>query len=74
LATGARSEINHNKPPSYWIKEIFSSGKCGWDYNKRKDGKEILKSQDLMVAIRVCPELKAFVNTIIALCGGKEIP
>jgi hypothetical protein len=72
--SGEPEDINHNKPPSYWIKEIFSSGKCGRDYNKRIDGKEILKNQDLMVAIRACPELKAFVNTIIALCGGEEIP
>jgi len=63
----------HNKPPSYWIKEIFKLGDCKRDYSKIIDGKAILKNQDLMVAIQACPELKAFVNRIIVLCDGEVI-
>ena len=71
--SGAPEKVNHNKPPSYWIKEIFKLGDCKRDYSKIIDGKAILKNQDLMVAIQACPELKAFVNRIIALCDGEVI-
>jgi hypothetical protein len=70
---GAPETINHNKPPSYWIKEIFKLGDCKRDYSKIIDGKAILKNQDLMIAIQSCPELKAFVNRIISLCDGEVI-
>lgn len=73
VPSGKPEMVNHNKPPSYWIKEIFKIGDCKRDYNKIIDGKAILKNQDLMVAIQACPELKAFVNRIVSLCGGKEI-
>ncbi|MFM7578100.1 MAG: DUF4276 family protein [Microcystaceae cyanobacterium] len=54
---------------------MFSRGKCNRDYNKIIDGKAILKENDLMVAIQACPELKAFINTIIGLCDqGQKIP
>jgi hypothetical protein len=59
--------------PSDWIKEIFSSGKRGKDYNKVSDGMAILKYNDLMIAIKACPELKAFVNRIISLCDEEKI-
>jgi hypothetical protein len=65
--------VNHQKPPSYWIKEIFSTGKCRRDYNKVIDGVAILKDNDLMIAIKPCPELKAFVNRIISLCDEDKI-
>ncbi|HIK13286.1 MAG TPA: DUF4276 family protein [Oscillatoriaceae cyanobacterium M33_DOE_052] len=66
--------VNHNKPPSYWIKEIFRGGKIRQDYSKTIHGRKILKEQDLMISIRACPELKEFVNRILFLCGGDEIP
>ena len=65
--SGLPESVNHQKPPSYWIKEIFSSGKRGKDYDKVSDGMAILKKNDLMMAIQACPELKAFVNRIISL-------
>jgi len=37
------------------------------------DGKAILKNNDLMIAIKACPELKAFVNRIISLCDEEKI-
>jgi len=64
--------VNHQKPPSYWIKEIFRAGKCR-DYDKVIDGMAILKDNDLMIAIKACPELKAFVNPIISLCEEEKI-
>ena len=73
--SGSPEKVNHTKPPSYWIKDIFSKGKCNRDYHKIIDGKAILKDNDLMVAIQVCPELKAFINTIIGLCyEDQKIP
>ena len=71
--SGSPETVNHQKPPSYWIKEIFRTGKCRKDYDKVSDGKAILKNNDLMIAIKVCPELKAFVNRIISLCDEENI-
>ena len=71
--SGSPETVNHQKPPSYWIKEIFSSGQCRRDYNKLIDVKAILKKNDLIIAIQACPELKAFVNRIISLCDEDKI-
>jgi hypothetical protein len=71
--SGSPETVNHNNPPSYRIKEIFSVGKCRRDYNKVIDGKAILKRNDLMIAIQACPELKAFVNRIISLCDEDKV-
>lgn len=71
--SGDPERINHNNPPANRIKEIFRIGKCGRDYNKIIDGKAILKKNDLMIAIRACPELKAFVNRIISLCDPDQV-
>lgn len=71
--SGSPETVNHQKPPSYWIKEIFSTGQCRRDYNKVIDGVAILKNNDLMIAIKACPELKAFVNRIISLFDEDKI-
>ncbi len=71
--SGLPETVNHQKPPSYRIKEIFRTGKCRRDYDKVIDGKAILKKNDLMIAIQACPELKAFVNRIISLCDEDKI-
>ena len=71
--SGSPETVNHQKPPSDWIKEIFKKGKCKRDYNKVIDGKAILEKNDLMIAIKDCPELKAFVNRIISLCDEEKI-
>jgi len=71
--SGSPETVNHQKPPSYWIKEIFRTGKCRKDYDKVSDGKAILKDNDLMIAIEACPELKAFVYRIISLCNEEKI-
>ena len=73
-APSAKPEtINHNNPPAYRIKEIFELGKCRDSYQKPRDAKRILKDNDLLVAAKACPELKAFLNTILSLCCGELI-
>ncbi|MDX2152288.1 MAG: DUF4276 family protein [Bryobacteraceae bacterium] len=67
---GTPESINHNCPPSRHIQEIFRVGQSPRDYIKTRDAKAILEGQDLSVAIACCPELKAFVNTILTLSGG----
>jgi hypothetical protein len=71
--SGLPETVNHQKPPSDWIREIFSPGTRRKDYNKVIEGVAILKNNDLMIAIQACPELKAFVNRIISLCDEEEI-
>ncbi len=72
---GKPEEVNHNKPPSVHIKEIFESGSKRRSYSKTRDGKRILeKNKDnLMKSVQVCPEFKAFINTILVLCEGELI-
>ncbi|NER36915.1 MAG: DUF4276 family protein [Oscillatoria sp. SIO1A7] len=67
-------QVNHNKPPSYHIKEIFELGKCRDSYIKPRDAKRILEENNLIDSAIVCLELKEFLNTILLLCGGQEIP
>jgi hypothetical protein len=71
---GLPEQVNHGNPPSYRIKEIFETGKCQRSYNKIRDAARILKDQDLMVSVNQCPELKAFINTILELCKVDLIP
>ena len=71
---GLPEKVNHGNPPSYRIKEIFETGKCKRSYNKIRDAARILKGEDLMVSINQCPELKAFINTILELCKVDLIP
>lgn len=65
-------EIDLSKPPAYHIKEIFRLGR-GRTYIKPRDSNRILKGKDLLISAQACPELKAFLNTILGLCKGKLI-
>ena len=65
--------INHNKPPSYRLEEVFRAG-TGRRYNKILDASRILQGKDLLIAAQACPELKAFLNTILTLCQATPIP
>ncbi len=67
---GPAEQVNHAKPPSKHIEELFRNGSCNRDYVKDRDAKRILKDQDLPVAANECPELKALLNTILKLCGA----
>ncbi|MEH2023815.1 DUF4276 family protein [Nostoc sp.] len=70
--SGSPETVNHQKPPSYWLKEIFKSG-GRQDYDKPIHGTKILKDNDLMIVIQSCPELKAFVNQILSLCDENQV-
>ncbi len=65
--------VNHGNPPAHRMLNLFESGKCRDSYNKPRDAGKILLDADLMVAIQKCPELKAFVNTILELCSKKSV-
>jgi hypothetical protein len=67
---GPPEQVDHNRPPSAHIREIFRVGTCRDDYSKPRDGKRILQGKDLAIAATACPELKSFLNTILALCEG----
>jgi hypothetical protein len=72
--SGQPEDVNHNSPPSYRIKEIFEIGKSRDSYIKARDAKRILQRNDLLVSAQACPELKAFLNTILSLCDASTIP
>jgi hypothetical protein len=71
---GRPESVNHNRPPSDHIKEIFEIGKCRDSYSKPRDAHRILRDKDLGVAAAQCPELKLFLNTILRLSGGQTLP
>jgi len=59
--------VNHDKPPSHWLREIFIKGSRR-HYVKSRDAAAILRGKDLQIAVDVCTELKALVDTIVSLC------
>jgi hypothetical protein len=65
-------KVNHLHPPAHRLQEVFRAGGRGQAYIKTRDADRILRGEDLLVAANACPELKAFLNTILKLCGGKE--
>lgn len=71
--TGPPESVNHDRPPSYHIREIFRIGTCRDDYSKPRDANRILRDKDLAIAAAMCPELKAFLNTILTLSGGQPL-
>ena len=72
--TGNPESVNHIKPPSCHIREIFSVGHGRKHYVKIRDAGRILRDNPLSIAISQCSELKAFVNTILIACGAQAVP
>ena len=70
---GPPESVDHGHPPSQHIKELFESGSCGRSYSKVRDANRILRNKDLAIAAGQCAELKAFLNTILRLCGGEVL-
>ena len=70
---GSPEKVNHTRPPSVYIQEIFRAGTCRDDYSKPRDALRILKGQNLAIAAEACPELKSFLNTILSLCKGEPL-
>jgi hypothetical protein len=69
--SGPPESVNHQRPPSARIREIFNIGTCREDYVKPRDAGRLLQGKDLAVAAKACPELTAFLNRILQLCGGE---
>ncbi len=67
-------QVNHNSPPSSRIKETFRTGTAERAYIKTRDAQRILQGKDLLIAAKACPELGAFLNTILTLCQAPAIP
>jgi hypothetical protein len=66
-------KVNHNKPPAKHLEEIFRLGKRK-RYHKPRDSYSILKGKDLTISANACPELKAFLNTLLTLCSATPLP
>ena len=72
---GTRPEqVNHDNPPAHRIRELFRAGSKGRAYVKPRDASRILAGKDLTVSAKACPELKAFLNTILGLCDAELVP
>ncbi len=65
--------VNHARPPSYVLSEVFFSGSKNRNYVKPRDAKKILEGRDLTISANACPELKLFLNTVLRLSGGNEL-
>ena len=63
---------NHNFPPLRRIRELFLAGNRR-RYIKTRDAGRILRGKDLVIAAQACPELKAFLNTILTLCQAEPL-
>ncbi|MEW5983760.1 MAG: DUF4276 family protein [Acidobacteriota bacterium] len=70
----APEAVNHNNPPARRIAELFRTGSQRRAYVKPRDASRILRENDLAVAVALCPELKALVNTILSVSGGTVVP
>ena len=71
---GAHPEaVNHGKSPAHHMQEVFRTGSKGRSYVKPRDAARILRGQDLSVAAQACPELTAFLNTLLEICGAAKI-
>jgi hypothetical protein len=65
--------VNHDKPPSKHLADLFRTGSKSRAYVKTRDATAILTGQDLTIAISKCPELKELVNTILTAAGGTPV-
>jgi hypothetical protein len=70
---GPPEAVNHSRPPSYYIREIFRVGPRREAYSKARDAARILRGKDLTESANKCPELKAFLNTILTLSGAEPL-
>jgi hypothetical protein len=68
----APKKVNRGNSPANRLAEVFRTGPKTKSYVKTRDAGRILKDEDLSVAINACPELKAFVDTIVTLCNPRE--
>lgn len=70
---GAKPEqINHQKPPSVHLKELFARAKN--KYVKDVDGPKWLTADRLEQAAKSCPELKLFLDSLLEFAGVESTP
>jgi hypothetical protein len=62
--------VNHGHTPSRHLQDVFLAGSKKRSYSKTRDAAAILRDQDLSVAASACPELQAFLDTVLALAGS----
>lgn len=65
LPSATPEAVDHDKPPAKHLAELFRTGSNKRAYSKTRDGAAILRGQDLEVSAARCPELRAFLDTII---------
>jgi len=70
---GSPEDVNHTRPPSDRIREIFRAGSRSRFYIKPRDADRILRENNLLDSARACPELRSLLNTILRLCGGQDV-
>lgn len=70
---GNPERVNHTKPPSHHLSELFRAGTSRTDYVKTRDAKRILRDQDLSVAARECAELASLLNTLLQIGGAAPV-
>jgi hypothetical protein len=66
--------VNLNNPPSKRLSQLYRLAKPPRKYIKPIEMATILQGKDLTVAANQCPELKAFLNTILNLSGLTKLP
>ena len=67
---GSPEMVNHGHPPSRLLNEVFQTGRTQRRYSKVRDGAAILRQQDLALAAARCPELQAFLDTLLRISGA----
>jgi hypothetical protein len=65
--------VNHARPPATHLSEVFRTGSAKRRYSKIRDASAILRDQNLADAAAQCAELKAFLDTILRLSGGRTL-
>lgn len=71
---GPRPEhVDLDRPPAQRLADVFRTGTAHRHYIKPRDASRILAGQDLLVAARACPELRALLDTILTRCGASAL-
>jgi hypothetical protein len=69
---GWPEEINGQRPPSMHLRELY--GRAGRKYEKAVEGPRWLTADRLEQSARACPELKAFLNSLLEFAGAAVLP
>ena len=64
---GSPETVNHDQPPARLLNAVFGAGTTKRRYSKTRDGSAILRDQNIEVAAAACPELRAFLDTLLQI-------